>query len=91
MKPAQIQAMFDGSDLSINCVAFGDDPPFLDVCDVFVTLRRSLDPSLAWFRRYWTNGQFVAVTTSNLAFNTLLSTSSVAQCSSAVAQAGPLF
>ena len=28
----------------------------LDVCDVYVTFRRSLDPSLTWFRRFWTNG-----------------------------------
>ena len=35
----------------------------------YVTFRRSLDPSFVWFKRFWTNGQFVAVPTSNLAFN----------------------
>jgi hypothetical protein len=64
---AQQQAMYDGNDLSINSTAFGDG--VLDVSDVYVTLRRSLDPSLTWWQRYWTNGQFVAVTTPNLAFN----------------------
>ncbi|MCX8090484.1 MAG: hypothetical protein N3I86_06030, partial [Verrucomicrobiae bacterium] len=69
MTVTQWQAMFDGSDYLIDQVTFGDDPPSLDICDVFVTFRRSLDPSLKWFRRFWTNGQFVAVETPNLAFN----------------------
>ena len=60
--------LFDGSDQTINQVAFGDG--ILDIADLYVTFRRSLDPSLLWFERYWTNGQFVAVTTPNLAFNT---------------------
>ena len=51
-------AMFDGNDLCINSVAFGDG--VLDVCDVFVTFRRSLDPSLALFQRFFTNGTRVA-------------------------------
>jgi hypothetical protein len=34
----------------------------LDVCDVYVTYRRSLDPGLTWFRRFWNNGQRVADT-----------------------------
>ncbi len=65
---AQQQAMWDGNDLLINTNAFGDG--VVDVNDLFVTFRRSLDPSLVWFKRYWTNGQFVAVTTPSLAFNT---------------------
>jgi len=65
---ASQQAMWDGNDLSINTNAFGDGT--LDINDLFVTFRRSLDPSLTWFKRYWTNGQFVAVTTTNYAFNT---------------------
>ena len=28
----------------------------LDVCDVYVTFRRSLDSSLTWYERFWTNG-----------------------------------
>jgi hypothetical protein len=58
-------AMFDGGDPLINSMAFGSKPQTsfamfamtnLDVCDVYVTFRRSLDPSLTWFRRFWTNG-----------------------------------
>jgi hypothetical protein len=55
--PAQLNALFDGT---INQVAFGDGT--LDVSDVYVTYRRSLDPSLTWFRRFWNNGQRVADT-----------------------------
>jgi hypothetical protein len=36
-------------------VVFGDG--YLDAADVFVTFRRSLDPSLKWFARYWSGGQ----------------------------------
>jgi hypothetical protein len=66
--PAQQQAMWDGNDFSINTNAFGDGT--LNINDVYVTFRRSLDPSLVWFKRYWTNGIFVAVTNVNYAFNT---------------------
>jgi hypothetical protein len=66
---AQQQAMYDGNDLSINTNCFGDG--VLDVSDVYVTYRRSEDHSLNWWVRYWTNGQFVAVTTPNLVTNTL--------------------
>jgi len=53
--------LFDGSDpTTINQISFGDG--VLDVCDVYVTFRRSLDPSLTWFRRYWSNGVRVADT-----------------------------
>jgi hypothetical protein len=51
---AQQNALFDGNDTNINAIAFGDG--VLDVCDVYVTFRRSLDPSLDWFQRLWTNG-----------------------------------
>jgi hypothetical protein len=54
---AQQNAMFDGNDTLINQIPFGNSPQTnLDVCDVYVTFRRSLDPSLTWFRRFWTNG-----------------------------------
>jgi sugar lactone lactonase YvrE len=46
--------LFDGNDTTINQIAFGDG--VLDVCDVYVTFRRSLDPTLTWFQRFWTNG-----------------------------------
>jgi hypothetical protein len=50
-------ALFDGNDTTINQIAFGNSPQVpLDVCDVYVTFRRSLDPSLTWYSRFWTNG-----------------------------------
>jgi fibronectin type 3 domain-containing protein/sugar lactone lactonase YvrE len=45
--------LFQGNDTSINFNMFGDGT--LDVSDVYVTLRRSLDPSLTLFSRFWTN------------------------------------
>jgi hypothetical protein len=56
--------LFNGNDTTINQIAFGDGS--LDVCDIYVTYRRSLDPTLTWFRRFWTNGVRVADTTPNL-------------------------
>jgi len=58
------QPLFDGNDQTINTVAFGDG--ILDVSDVYVTYRRSLDPSLTWFQRYWNNGQLVAQSVPNV-------------------------
>ena len=55
-----VSALFDGNDTNINQIAFGDG--VLDVCDVYVTFRRSLDSSLLWFERFWTNGQRAADT-----------------------------
>ncbi|MGA3268343.1 MAG: hypothetical protein ABSE16_16150 [Verrucomicrobiota bacterium] len=55
-----VSTLFDGNDTDINEIAFGDG--VLDVCDVYVTFRRSLDPTLTWFRRFWNNGQRVADT-----------------------------
>jgi hypothetical protein len=56
---AQQNALFDGNDTNINQIAFGDG--VLDVCDVYVTFRRSLDPSLHWWCRFWTNGILAAL------------------------------
>ncbi len=50
---ANTSLLFDGNDTTINNIAFGDGT--LDVCDVYVTYRRSLQTNLVWFRRYWTN------------------------------------
>jgi len=75
----QLNALFNGNDTTINQIAFGDGQ--LDVCDVYVTFRRSLDPSLTWYRRFWTNGMIVAETTANV-FNP-----SVVQKSLAVSKA----
>ena len=69
--PSATAPLFDGNDASINQIAFGDG--ILDVCDVYVTFRRSLDPSLTWFQRYWNNGQRVAVATTNVANHALKS------------------
>lgn len=56
--------LLNGDDTTINAIAYGDGQ--LNVDDVFVTYRRSLDPSLAWFARYWTNG--VRMATNSEAF-----------------------
>ncbi len=53
--------LLDGSDTAIDSIFFGDGA--LNVDDIFVTFRRSIDPSRKWFARYWQNGvrQFVEV------------------------------
>jgi hypothetical protein len=61
---AQLNALFDGNDITINDIAFGDG--ILDVADVYVTYRRSLDPTLTWYQRFWTNGMRVAETVPNV-------------------------
>lgn len=43
-----------GDDISIDSVVVGDG--FLNVDDVWLTFRRSLDTSRKWFARVWTNG-----------------------------------
>jgi serine/threonine protein kinase, bacterial len=60
--------IFDGNDLSINDYPFGDG--VLDCTDVYVTYRRSLDPSLTWWRRIWTTSGLAAQTTPNVACQT---------------------
>jgi hypothetical protein len=55
--------LFEGDDSLINELAFGDGT--LNVSDVYITFRRSLDPSLRWFRRYWMRGQRVAIPVEN--------------------------
>ena len=47
-------ASWEGNDLTINQIGFGDGE--LNIADLYVTFRRSLDPSLAWYTRYWSNG-----------------------------------
>ena len=54
----------DGNDTEINNVKFGDG--VLDVTDVHITFRRSLDHTLAWYARYWTNGVRFATNVNNL-------------------------
>jgi VCBS repeat-containing protein len=62
---------------NINQIAFGDD--VLDVCDVYVTFRRSLDPSLTWYQRYWTNGVRVAEIVTNVVPHALVKSSATVQ------------
>lgn len=52
-----------GSDLGINTIAFGDGT--LNVADIFVTFRRSLDASLTNFSRFRSNGIHYATTSPN--------------------------
>jgi hypothetical protein len=63
--PTSWLALFDGDDTTINQVAFGDG--VLDVTDVYITFRRSLDPSLQWWRRFYANGMRVAEPVPNTA------------------------
>lgn len=56
--------LFAGDDTSINDIQFGDGA--LNVDDVYVTFRRSLDPTLTWYARHWENGRLVAVATNNV-------------------------
>ena len=42
------------TDAQIDSITNGDG--VLDVSDVYVTFRRSLDPSLNWVERFWSNG-----------------------------------
>lgn len=68
--------LFDvaATDTNINQIAFGDGR--LDVCDVYVTFRRSLDPNLTWFQRFWTNSERVAEIVPNVTPNALTKTTS---------------
>ncbi len=62
---AQLNSLFTGNDTTINQIAFGDGN--LDVCDVYVTFRRSLDPTLTWYQRFWNNDVRVAQPGNNVA------------------------
>jgi hypothetical protein len=70
-------SLFGGNDTNINQIAFGDG--VLDVCDVYVTFRRSLDPSLTWFRRYWSGGFRVAEIVPNVVPHALIKPSATVQ------------
>ncbi|HTA30511.1 MAG TPA: hypothetical protein VK731_08490, partial [Candidatus Cybelea sp.] len=56
--------IYNGNDTTINTITTGDG--VLAVDDVYVTLRRSLDPSLTWYDRYWSNGVLYAVAVPNV-------------------------
>lgn len=64
----------DSSDGSSGSISFGDDVTInnitgwdglLAVDDVWVTFRRSLDPTLKWYARYWSNGALQVVEVTN--------------------------
>jgi hypothetical protein len=58
-----VNDLYDANDTTINGISQGDGK--LNVDDVYVTLRRSLDPTLTNYDRFWSNGvrQAVAVPT----------------------------
>jgi hypothetical protein len=56
--------IYNGNDTTINSIEFGDG--ILAVDDVYVTLRRALDPSLTWYDRYWSNGVRYVVAVPNV-------------------------
>jgi streptogramin lyase len=58
-------SIFSGDDLTINTPILGDGR--LDNTDVFVTFRRSLDPTVKWYGRYWSNGALQVVEVPNVA------------------------
>lgn len=59
-----VNDLFQGDNTTINTIRFGDGR--LDVADVYVSFRRSLDPSLTWYYRFWDNGVRVAQPRANL-------------------------
>ncbi len=79
---ANVASLFGGTDTNINNIVFGDG--VLDVCDVYVTFRRSLDPSLIDFERFWSNGQREAMTVPNISANVALKSAVVASVKSNV-------
>jgi len=87
LNTAQESVLFNGNTTTINQIAFGDG--VLDVCDVYVTFRRSLDPSLTWFQRYWNGGQRVAEIVPNVASHLAAKDSPVQIESKTVSAADP--
>ncbi len=51
--------LYNADDTTINTISMGDG--FLNVDDVYVTFRRSLDPSLTNYVRFWSGGARQAV------------------------------
>ena len=77
-----------GDDVSINNITTGDG--ILAVDDVFVTFRRSLDPTLKWFARYWSNGVRQVVEVSNTLSSGFVFPSFAADAAKAMAHAKSL-
>lgn len=55
--------VYDGGDTGIDSIQFGDGE--INVDDIYVTFRRSIDPNRKWFARYWENGTLKAVEVPN--------------------------
>ena len=87
--PPGLSTLFDGNDTNINQIVFGDG--VLDVCDVYVTYRRSLDPGLTWFERFWNGGQLVADTGApNIANHLAVKSGGTSSAKSNVASGGSI-
>lgn len=71
--------IYSGGDLAINQIVDGDGA--LNVDDVYVTFRRSLDPSLKWVRRHWSNGERIGETIDQTSVPTGTSASLMAEFS----------
>jgi hypothetical protein len=54
-----VNNLYNANDTTINSISMGDG--LLNVDDVYVTFRRSLDPSLTNYARFWSNGVLQAV------------------------------
>ena len=61
--------LYIGTDTSINSIMYGDG--IIAVDDVYVTFRRSLDPTLIWYDRFDTATGKVAVAVPNLLAHTV--------------------
>jgi sugar lactone lactonase YvrE len=86
-------ALYDGNDTSINAILFGDNA--LNVDDIYVTFRRSLDPALTWYERLWVSGTQYAqpvpnTGTATTTISKVLGTHAVANPASATAFVKPI-
>lgn len=55
---------WNGNERIIDSLGFGDG--ILDISDLYVAMRRSLDPGRVWYTRYWSNGVRHASIVSNM-------------------------
>ncbi len=76
----------NGNDTTINNIMFGDGQ--LDVSDIYVTLRRSLDHTLTDYERYWSNGTLHAQAVPNI-FNPGIAAKSARRANAQAAGAAP--
>ncbi len=62
--PGTATNLLNKDDTFIDSILFGDG--MLAIDDVYVTYRRSLDPTLKWYARYWSNGVLNAIQVPNV-------------------------